>query len=114
MSSAFERIAEERIARALAAGEFDDLPGRGAPLDLDCDPLVPAEVRMANRILKNAGCLPPELERRRAAADDADDAQAARRRAAALQMHLEREARFARVTWNRYAPAILRRFGARR
>lgn len=115
MSSAFDRIAEERIARALAAGEFDALPGSGRPLDLGDDLLVPPEVRMANRILKNAGCLPPELEAARAAAEDTEDVGvgAARRRVAALQMRLERGARFSRTTWNQYAPAILRRFGSR-
>lgn len=113
MSSAFDRIAEERIARALAAGEFDALPGSGRPLDLGDDLLVPPEVRMANRILKNAGCLPPELEAKRATVEDSE-AGAARRRVAALQMRLERGAGFSRATWTRYAPAILRRFGAPR
>ena len=113
MSSAFDRIAEERIARALAAVEFDALPGSGRPLDLGDDLLVPPEVRMANRILKNAGCLPPELEKRRAALED-DDPRAARRRAAALQMHLERSGRFTRGTWHQYMPRILRRFGVDR
>lgn len=115
MSSAFDRIAEERIARALVAGEFDALPGSGQPLDLGDDLLVPPEVRMANRILKNAGCLPPELEARRPPAEDDETGGvgAARRRVAALQMRLERSARFSRATWNQYAPAILRRFGSR-
>ena len=31
----FEKIAEEKIQEAVAAGEFDDLPGKGKPLDLD-------------------------------------------------------------------------------
>jgi len=57
-----ERIAEERIREAQEKGEFDDLPGRGRPLDLDDDAGVPEELRMAWRVLKNAGCLPPELE----------------------------------------------------
>jgi DnaJ-like protein len=55
-------IAEERIARALAAGEFDDLPGAGKPVELDDDAMVPRELRMAYRVLKNAGWLPPEVE----------------------------------------------------
>ena len=37
----------------------------GMPLDLDDDAHVPEELRMAWRVLKNAGCLPPELEARR-------------------------------------------------
>jgi len=59
---ALELIAERKIADAAAQGEFDNLPGAGRPLDLDEDPLVPEEQRMANRILRNAGFKPPELE----------------------------------------------------
>jgi len=66
LSLAFiEAIAEERIRAAQENGEFDDLPGRGKPLDLDDDAHVPPELRMAWRVLKNAGCLPPELEAER-------------------------------------------------
>lgn len=62
LSLAFiEHIAEERIRAAQENGEFDDLPGRGGPLDLEDDAHVPPELRMAWRVLKNAGCLPPEL-----------------------------------------------------
>jgi hypothetical protein len=57
-----ELIAERRIAEALAQGEFDGLPGAGKPLDLAEDPLVPEDQRMANRILKNAGYVPREVE----------------------------------------------------
>ncbi|MDR3639823.1 MAG: DUF1992 domain-containing protein [Humidesulfovibrio sp.] len=66
LSLAFiERIAEERIRKAQEDGEFDDLPGRGQPLDLEDDAHVPPELKMAWRVLKNAGCLPPELEAER-------------------------------------------------
>ncbi|HWT28631.1 MAG TPA: DnaJ family domain-containing protein [Methylophilaceae bacterium] len=58
---AFEAIAEQRISEALARGEFERLPGAGQPLDLDDDRLVPADLRMAYRILKNAGYVPPEV-----------------------------------------------------
>ena len=59
---ALELIAERKIAEAAAQGEFDNLPGAGQPLDLAEDPLVPEETRMANRILRNAGIKPPEVE----------------------------------------------------
>ncbi len=66
LSLAFiEQIAEERIRAAQENGAFDDLPGRGKPLDQDDDAHVPPELRMAWRVLKNAGCLPPELEAER-------------------------------------------------
>ncbi|QJP71974.1 DnaJ family domain-containing protein [Burkholderia glumae] len=61
-----DALVEQRIAAAAARGEFDDLPGAGAPMELDDDLLVPAEVRMANRILKNAGFVPPAVEQLRA------------------------------------------------
>jgi len=64
-----DRLVEQRIAEAMAAGEFDDLPGAGRPLELDDDRLVPEELRVAHRILKNAGYLPPELESRREIAE---------------------------------------------
>ena len=55
-------IAEQRIAEAIANGELDALPGAGRPLDLDDDALIPEDLRLAHRILKNAGYVPPELE----------------------------------------------------
>ncbi|WP_432719810.1 DUF1992 domain-containing protein [Jeongeupia wiesaeckerbachi] len=55
-------LAERRIAQARDAGEFDNLPGAGQPLPDDIDPLVPEHQRIAYRVLKNAGYLPPELE----------------------------------------------------
>lgn len=63
--SIIQSIAESRIAEAQARGEFDNLPGYGQPLRLDDNPLVPEELRMAYKILKNSNCLPPELEERK-------------------------------------------------
>ena len=57
-----EFIAEQRIAEAVAKGELDDLPGAGRPLELDDDAHVPEEMRLAWRILKNAGYVPPEVQ----------------------------------------------------
>jgi len=54
-------LAEQRIEEALARGELDTLPGAGRPLALDEDRLVPEELRVAHRILKNAGFVPPEV-----------------------------------------------------
>jgi hypothetical protein len=59
------RIAEEKIRESMARGEFDNLPGAGKPLVLEDDSMVPEELRVAYKILKNAGCLPPELELRK-------------------------------------------------
>jgi len=56
-------LAERAIADAVSRGELDDLPGAGRPLDLDDDALIPAELRVAYRILKNAGIAPPEVRK---------------------------------------------------
>lgn len=61
----FRRIAEERIRESMARGEFDNLPNRGKPLNLDQDSGIPEDLRMAYKVLKNAGCLPDELELRK-------------------------------------------------
>ena len=55
------KIAEQRIREALERGEFDDLPGRGEPLNFEDDSRVPEDLRLAYKLLKNADCLPPEL-----------------------------------------------------
>lgn len=65
MFTGFEKIVEERIRRAQAQGEFDHLPGSGRPLDLEENGWVPEDLRMAFKILKNADCLPPEIELRK-------------------------------------------------
>lgn len=56
------KIAEQKIREAQERGEFDNLPGQGKPLDLDEDFRIPEEMRMAYTILKNANCLPPEIQ----------------------------------------------------
>jgi hypothetical protein len=51
----FHILAEEKIKQAYRDGEFDRLPGMGKPLKLDDMSGVPEELRMAYRIMKNAG-----------------------------------------------------------
>ncbi|HOH09159.1 MAG TPA: DUF1992 domain-containing protein, partial [bacterium] len=58
----FATIAEQRIAAAMERGEFDNLPGQGQPLAAEDLSGVPEDLRMAYKVLKNAGCLPPEIE----------------------------------------------------
>ncbi|HHT0417535.1 TPA: DUF1992 domain-containing protein [Klebsiella michiganensis] len=62
-----DQWAERHILDAQHKGEFDNLPGSGEPLTLDDDLHVPPELRAGYRLLKNAGCLPPELEHRKEA-----------------------------------------------
>ena len=61
----FQRIVEKKIRQAQERGDFDNLPGRGEPLALEEDVNVPDDLRLAYKILKNANCLPPELELRK-------------------------------------------------
>jgi hypothetical protein len=61
-------LAESKIRAAMERGEFDNLPGRGKPLPPDDLARVPAELRMGFRLMRNADCLPPELEARNEAA----------------------------------------------
>jgi len=60
----FTRIAERRIIEAMENGEFENLEGMGKPFNLEDETWIPEDLRMAYRILKNAGCIPPELELR--------------------------------------------------
>ena len=60
-----EKIAEKKIREAIERGEFANLPGAGKPLRLEDDSMIPEDLRVAYKILKNAGCIPPELELRR-------------------------------------------------
>jgi len=62
MFPGFDRIIEERIRRAQQKGEFENLAGAGKPLIFENDGHVADELRLAYKILKNADCLPPEIE----------------------------------------------------
>jgi len=60
-----EAMAENKIREAMARGEFENLPGAGKPLRLEDDSMIPDDLRVAYKILRNAGCIPPELEVRK-------------------------------------------------
>jgi hypothetical protein len=57
-----QRIAEQRILEAQRNGAFDNLPGKGKPLELEDLSWVPEELRIGYHVLKNAHVLPPEVE----------------------------------------------------
>lgn len=59
---AVSKIAEERIRQAMAEGEFSNLSGAGKPIPFEDETWIPEDLRLAYRFLKNAGCIPPELE----------------------------------------------------
>jgi hypothetical protein len=62
MIQGFEKIVEERILKAQKKGDFENLIGSGKPLKLNENLYIPEELRLAYKILKNADCLPPEIE----------------------------------------------------
>lgn len=61
----FRRIAERKICEAMEEGLFENLPGKGKPIDLEDETWIPEDLRVAYRVLKNAGHIPPELELRK-------------------------------------------------
>ncbi len=48
-------MSEQRIRKAYEDGEFNELPGFGKPMDLNDDAGIPEELKMAHRMMKNAG-----------------------------------------------------------
>lgn len=56
-----ENVIEEIIQDAIARGEFDNLPGKGKPLDHDAYFALPEDQRLAYTALKNAGYVPEEV-----------------------------------------------------
>ena len=58
----FQKSVDEKIEEAIARGEFDNLPGKGEPLDLDAYFATPEHLRMGYCILKNADIIPEEIE----------------------------------------------------
>jgi hypothetical protein len=57
-----DKIVEELIKQAQGRGEFDNLPGKGKPIDLTEYFEMPEEVRVAQAMLKNAGMAPREVD----------------------------------------------------
>jgi hypothetical protein len=58
----FEKLVEKRIQEAYDNGEFDNLPGKGKPLNLEDLSGIPEDLRMGFKVLKNAGVLPEEMQ----------------------------------------------------
>jgi len=58
----FHRSADEKIKEAIAKGEFDNLPGKGRPLDLDAYFATPEDLRIGYSLLKNADIVPEEMK----------------------------------------------------
>jgi hypothetical protein len=58
-------IAEQKIAQAMQERDLNSPKWKNKPLPLDDDRFVPDDLKMAYKILKNSGYLPPEIEERK-------------------------------------------------
>ncbi len=65
MLEAIRRIAEQKISEAVREGRLSVAGWRNRPLPSDNNSLVPEDLRLAYKILKNAGYLPAEIETRK-------------------------------------------------
>ena len=57
----FENPVEIKIKKAMAEGKFDNLQGKGKPLDLSKYLEIPEHLRTAYHVLKSAGYVPEEV-----------------------------------------------------
>ncbi len=58
-------MAEKKLREAIESGEFDDLPGKGEPIDLRENPFEDPDLRVVHRLLRNAGFAPAWIEERK-------------------------------------------------
>ena len=65
---------EEHIRKAIQAGKFDNLPGKGRPLRLDNNPHEDPEWRLAHHILREGGFTLPWIETLREIEADIENA----------------------------------------
>ena len=57
-----DKIVEALIKEAQERGEFDNLRGKGKPIDLTSYFEAPEETRVAQSVWKNAGMTSPEVQ----------------------------------------------------
>ena len=60
--SRLESMAEKMLREAIEAGEFDDLPGKGQPVDLSENPFEDPDLRVVHKLLRDAGFAPAWIE----------------------------------------------------
>lgn len=65
MRNGWESVLDKKIREAMERGEFDDLSGKGQPIDLTENPFEDPDWRLAHRILRNAGFAPAWIEDRK-------------------------------------------------
>ena len=65
MINALSSIAERRITEAIENGTLKTDGWKNKPLPIEDDSFVPKDLKMAYKILKNSGFVPPEVETRK-------------------------------------------------
>ncbi len=58
----FNKFIEEQIQKGMSEGLFDNLPGKGKPINLDAYFQTPEDLRICYSLLKNGEFIPPEVE----------------------------------------------------
>jgi len=61
----WESLIDQKIREAIEQGEFDNLAGKGEPIDLSENPFEDPHWRTAHRLLRNAGFAPAWIEERK-------------------------------------------------
>jgi hypothetical protein len=57
-----DKFIDEQIRKAIEAGEFNNLPGKGKPIDLSAYFETPEDLRIAYSMLKSNNFVPEEVE----------------------------------------------------
>jgi DnaJ family protein C protein 28 len=61
----WESSVEKQIRKAMEEGAFDNLPGKGKPIDLSENPFEDPDLRTVHRLLRDAGFAPAFIEERK-------------------------------------------------
>ena len=76
----WQDLITEQLDEAAASGAFENLPGKGQPLRLNEHPNEPAEMRMANKLLKDNNLTPTWIGDRKELLVDIESLRAEMRR----------------------------------
>lgn len=60
-----ESMTEKKLREAIERGDFDNLPGKGEPVDLQENPFEDPDLRVVHRLLRSAGFAPAWIEERK-------------------------------------------------
>ncbi len=82
----WDSLVEQRIREAMDRGDFDDLPGKGKPLDLSWNPFADPSLEPAWRLLQNAGFSLDWIEEDKEIRRELEEARERLRRAWALSL----------------------------